>query len=172
MIRSTAKPPYRVRRILANGVEIRDYPEQIWACTQSRDLDQGFRTLSGYIFGDNKRGERIGMTAPVITERQALGTVMSFVMPERYRLSELPLPNTARIKIKRVKRMRLASLGFSGNVTAESYKRNLDLLLHTLKESGIVPAGDALLMQYDDFYTQPFLRRNEIAVPVEPGDLG
>jgi hypothetical protein len=170
LTKSIPQSPYQVRKILANGVEIRDYPEQIWAYTQSRDRVQAFRTLAGYIFGDNNRGERIGMTAPVITEHRDYGTVMNFVMPEKYRMQELPHPNTVRIKLKQVEPMRLAAISFSGSVDAGTYERNLNQLLQTLAESGIKPKEETYLMQYDDPRTPPFMRRNEIAVQVEEGE--
>lgn len=169
MTSSVLQSPYQVKEVLDNGVEIRDYPEQIWASTLFRDQDQAFRTLAGYIFGDNRRGERIGMTAPVITERREDGSVMNFVLPEKYRLQEPPQPNTVRIKMRRVKPMRLAAVSFSGDVSPESYRQNLERLLQTLAEHGFQPGEETYVMQYDDPRTPPFERRNEIAVQIDEG---
>jgi hypothetical protein len=164
---SVPQLPYQVKEVLDNGVEIRDYPEQILASTQFRDQGQAFRTLSSYIFGDNRRGERIGMTAPVIIERCEYGPVMNFVLPERYRLQEPPQPNTVRIKMRRVKPMSLAAISFSGDADLESCRQNLERLLKTLADRGLEPGEDVYLMQYDDPRTPPLERRNEIAVNIE-----
>ena len=47
-----------------------------------------------------------------------------------------------------------------------SYRDNLERLNKTLEERGILTKGEPLLMQYNDPWTPPFYRRNEIALQV------
>jgi hypothetical protein len=51
-------------------------------------------------------------------------------------------------------------------VTEESYKKNLEQLNKTLENREISTIGEPILMQYNDPWTPPFSRRNEIAVQV------
>jgi hypothetical protein len=52
-----------------------------------------------------------------------------------------------------------------------SYDRNLGLLRDALEGRGISTVGEPLLMQYNDPWTPPFSRRNEIALQVIDGNL-
>ena len=61
---------------------------QIWAAALAASESGSFRTLAAYVFGDNDRQERIGMTAPVINAEDR----MAFIMPGRYNLENLPRP--------------------------------------------------------------------------------
>ena len=47
-----------------------------------------------------------------------------------------------------------------------NYKENLDLLIKTLEIERVLTKGEPLLMQYNDPWTPPFYRRNEIALQV------
>jgi hypothetical protein len=181
---------YEVSEILDNEVEIRAYPEEIWATTVAEDQNNAFGPLFRYISGDNEKGEKIEMTAPVVTPTpQPAGTAstkgekiemtapvvsmntekgqfMAFIMPERFDINSIPKPSSSRVKIELVGPRKLATIRFSGYVTQENYKKNLELLSKTLKNRGISTMGEPLLMQYNDPWTPPFSRRNEIAVQV------
>ena len=51
-------------------------------------------------------------------------------------------------------------------LTDGNYEKNLELLSKTLEVRGISTKGEPLLMQYNDPWTPPFTRRNEIALHV------
>jgi hypothetical protein len=187
---SVPEARYVVSEILENKVEIRAYPEEIWATTVAEDQNNAFSPLFRYISGDNEKGEKIEMTAPVVTPTpQPAGTAstkgekiemtapvvsmntekgqfMAFIMPERFDINSIPKPSSSRVKIELVEPRKLATIRFSGYVTQENYKKNLELLRETLKNRGISTIGEPLLMQYNDPWTPPFLRRNEIAIQV------
>ena len=152
--------PYVVSATLENDVEIREYLPQIWAASLAARESGSFRTLAAYVFGDNDRQERIGMTAPVINAEDRI----AFIMPGRYNLENLPRPLSERIKIESVGARRLAAIMFSGFADPNEKERNLALLQNTLERHGIRIQGGALLMRYDPPWTPPFLRRNEIAL--------
>lgn len=187
---SVPETSYEVSEILENKVEIRDYPEEIWATTVAEDQNNAFGPLFRYISGDNDKGEKIEMTAPVVTPtpqpaaagstkgekiemtapvvsmNTEKGQFMAFIMPERFDINNIPKPLSSRVKIELVEPRKLATIRFSGYVTEESYKKNLEQLNKTLENRGISTIGEPILMQYNDPWTPPFSRRNEIAVQV------
>jgi len=187
---SVPETHYEVSEILENEVEIRSYPEEIWATTVAEDQNNAFSPLFRYISGDNDKGEKIEMTAPVVTPTpQPAGTdstkgekiemtapvvsmntekgqFMAFIMPERFDINNTPKPSSSRVKIELIEPRKLATIRFSGYVTPENYKKNLEQLNKTLENRGISTMGEPLLMQYNDPWTPPFSRRNEIAVQV------
>ena len=187
---SVPEARYEVSESLENKVEIRDYPEEIWATTVAEDQNNAFGPLFRYISGDNDKGEKIEMTAPVVTptpQPSAAGSTkgekiemtapvvsmntekgqfMAFIMPERFDINSIPKPSSSRVKIELVEPRKLATIRFSGYLTQENYKKNLEQLNKTLENRGISTIGEPLLMQYNDPWTPPFSRRNEIAVQV------
>lgn len=187
---SISVAPYEVLETLENGVEIRAYPEEIWATTVAEDQNDAFGPLFRYISGDNERGEKIEMTAPVVTPTpQPAGTnttkgekiemtapvvtmntergqFMAFIMPERFDIESIPKPSSSNVRIELVEPRKLATIRFSGYVTQGNYEKNLDLLIETLESRGISTEGEPILMQYNDPWTPPFSRRNEIALQV------
>ena len=187
---SVPEARYEVSEILDNEVEIRAYPEEIWATTVAEDQNNAFSPLFRYISGDNDKGEKIEMTAPVVTPtpqpsgagstkgekiemtapvlsmNTEKGQFMAFIMPERFDINSIPKPLSSRVKIELVEPRKLATIRFSGYVTQENYKKNLEQLNKTLENRGISTIGEPILMQYNDPWTPPFSRRNEIAVQV------
>jgi hypothetical protein len=186
---SVPETSYEVSESLENEVEIRDYPEEIWATTVAEDQNNAFGPLFRYISGDNDKGEKIEMTAPVVTPtpqpaetgtkgekiemtapvvsmNTEKGQFMAFIMPERFDINSIPKPLSSRVKIELVEPRKLATIRFSGYMTQENYKKNLEQLNKTLESRGISTIGEPILMQYNDPWTPPFSRRNEIAVQV------
>ena len=190
MSRSVSETPYEVSEILENGVEIREYPEEIWATTVAEDQNSAFSPLFRYISGDNERGEKIEMTAPVVTPKPQLdgavstrgekiemtapvvtmntekGQFMAFIMPEQFDINSIPKPSSDKVKIELVGPRKLVTIRFSGYANQENYEKNLEILNKTLENREISTKGEPLLMQYNDPWTPPFLRRNEIAIQV------
>ncbi len=163
---SVSEASYQVLETLENGVEIRAYPEEIWATTVAENQNDAFRPLFGYISGDNERGEKIEMTAPVVTMNTKKGQFMAFIMPERFDIKSIPKPSSSSVKIQLIQPRKLATIRFSGYMTEGNYEKNLELLSKTLDFQGISTEGEPLLMQYNDPWTPPFSRRNEIALRV------
>ena len=187
---SVSEASYQVLETLENGVEIRAYPEEIWATTVAEDQDDAFSPLFRYISGDNERGEKIEMTAPVVTPapqpaktdstegekiemtapvvtmNTETGQFMAFIMPERFDIQSIPKPSSASVKIQLIQPRKLATIRFSGYMTEGNYEKNLELLRKTLQAQGISTEEGPLLMQYNDPWTPPFSRRNEIALQV------
>lgn len=175
-----------------DGFELREYAPTVVAATEVQggfreSLDEGFRRLAGYIFGGNRRrqeiamtapvslertplseqGERIAMTAPVSAERQGPAWRVTFVMPSEYTLERLPQPVDERVRLEPVPARKVAVLRFSGRATEDMAEARKAELLRRLEGQGLRAIGEPVLAQYNPPWTPPFLRRNEILVPVE-----
>ncbi|MGA9100009.1 MAG: heme-binding protein [Methanotrichaceae archaeon] len=161
-----AETPYKVLESIGSGIEIREYPSQVWARTMG-DQKEAFQALYEYISGYNKTMEKIVMAAPVIIFNSNEGRVMAFIMPHGRNLRSLPKSLTERVKLEAVAPRKVAAIAFSGIVTPDSFDRGLRLIQETLKKRGTGWIEPAYLLQYDDPNTPPFLRRNEVAVQLK-----
>jgi hypothetical protein len=168
-------------------VEIRQYGPRIAAETviagdEDAALRAGFRRVAAYIFGANKTGgkiamtapvaqssETIAMTAPVAQSRDAQGRyVVRFFMPAQYSLATLPTPNDPGVHLVEIPGETMAVLRFSGLAGVDRIATQRTALLAALQNSPWQPAGTPVTWFYDPPWTIPFFRRNEVAVPVRP----
>ena len=150
------------------GFEIRRYSESVQArlLTPSSGWSgssAGFRRIAGYIFGGNETNQRIAMTAPVQMWDTDSGSMMSFTMPSKYSIKDLPSPIDKGVEIVKVDEYVVAVLPFSG-LSGTSKARRLMAKLETLiQASGLTAKGAPVLAVYDNpGTTLPFMRRNEI----------
>ena len=158
---TTGTPSYTVQERLDSGVEIRSYEEQHWISTPYRNDDSSFMVLGSYIFGRNETGEKIAMTAPVIT-----GDDMTFILPEGVTPDNAPAPSGQQIDFTTVEARKIATLRFSGYAPQSVVERKEATLLDVLREHEIQTTGAPFLMRYNDPATPPYLRRNEVAIEV------
>ena len=154
------------------GFEIRRYSESVQArlLTPSSGWSGssgGFRRIAGYIFGGNETNQRIAMTAPVQMWDTDSGSMMSFTMPSKYSIKDLPSPIDKGVEIVEVDEYVVAVLPFSG-LSRTSKARRLVAKLETLiQASGLTAKGAPVLAVYDNpGTTLPFMRRNEIHLPL------
>jgi hypothetical protein len=126
--------------------------------------------------------EKIAMTAPVTLEAASMGSStaapasgegaaqgyrMHFVMPSAYTLETLPRPRDARVRLREIPAQRMAVIRFSGFAGEDKVRERTNELLGWLRSEGLQPAGSAQLARYDPPWTLPFLRRNEVMVPLD-----
>ena len=190
----TETPDYEVERTF-DGFEIRRYPSRVVAETTVHDvdhdgaLDEGFRRLAGYIFGDNagarsamaapielreqsagrkSKGERIAMTSPVTAHEDAQGHVVTFTMPKHRALELLPVPKDARVRVRRTGGERFAVLTYRGTYGGDLAQTKQAALVARVKEAGLVTRGAPLFAGYDAPSTLPALRRVEAWIALEP----
>ena len=161
------EPVYQVQKAWeAEQIEIRAYAPRIMAVTgMNEDSDSGFRVLAGYIFGGNAEEQKIAMTAPV-QQTMAGEKEMAFMMPAEYALKDLPQPEDQRVSFREAPAYTAAVIQFSGWASAEKADENWQQLLRFLTAEGIDITGEPTLNQYNPPWTLPFMRRNEIIVPV------
>ena len=153
-------------------VEIREYVPRLAAeVTVEGDEEAarsaGFRSLAAYIFGKNRTGKDIAMTAPVAAQPSAPGRwTIRFFMPSEYNDQTLPAPADPAVRIVAVPAETMAVLRFTGSRSAEAMARGRAELLRALRAGPWVVAGEPVDWFYDPPWTLPMLRRNEVAVPV------
>lgn len=178
--RTTDRVPSELVRTF-DGVEVRRYPELAVARTTAPDEGAAFGRLFRYITGANReredvpmtapvatRGSEIAMTTPVATEATDDGVTMSFYLPDDYTAETAPEPTNDAVTVEPVAAATVAALPFSWYATDRRVERKRRRLLETLADAGIATTGRPLLWQYDDPWTPPFMRHNEVAVPVDP----
>ena len=180
---------YRVERTI-DDLEIRVYAPAVFAETIvhnasfSEALNEGFRRLAGYVFGDNIPlsakgargiGETIAMTTPVCAslgpatlEGLPQRRTVSFVMPAERAFGKLPLPKDHRVRLRPIPERRLAVLRFRGARDAAVAVRMRDELLAKIDRAGLETFGDVAYAGYDPPTTLPWLRRNEVMVELIP----
>jgi hypothetical protein len=161
------EPVYQVEKAWeAEQIELRAYAPRIMAVTgMNEDSDSGFRVLAGYIFGGNAEEQKIAMTAPV-QQTMAGEKEMAFMMPAEYALKDLPQPEDQRVSFREAPAYTAAVIQFSGWASADKADENWKQLQRFLIAEGIDITGEPTLNQYNPPWTLPFMRRNEIIVPV------
>ena len=161
------EPVYQVEKAWeAEQIEIRAYAPRIMAVTgMNEDSDSGFRVLAGYIFGGNAEEQKIAMTAPV-QQTMAGEKEMAFMMPAECALKDLPQPEDQRVSFREAPAYTAAVIQFSGWASADKADENWQQLRRFLIAEGIDIIGEPTLNQYNPPWTLPFMRRNEIIVPV------
>jgi hypothetical protein len=167
----TEKQAYRVVK-KETGFEIRFYPSATMATVYSKAdnyksvASSGFNKLAKFIFGGNQQKESISMTAPVIMRITDKGSSMSFVMPQKYNESTLPIPNDPQIEIKKSQPAYFAALSFSGYANDEKIAIYQEKLAAMLKEKNIVRKEGFYFLGYNAPF-QFIGRTNEVIIPIE-----
>lgn len=123
------------------------------------------------------QSEKIAMTAPVLTEERPAEVggegkkglmVMQFVLPSKYTcLADVPRPTDPRVRVKEVDARKYGVIKFSGIADDKLVEKKLMRLKHVLQEAGYKVIGQHILAQYNPPWTIPFLRTNEVMLPVE-----
>lgn len=127
-----------------------------------------FGALFGYISGENKGSQKIKMTAPVFMEYPGSEMEsMSFVLPDGFTLASSPTPNDQTIALTEVSNIAYATVRFSGRLTSKRIKKHREKLLNWIAQQGYTITGEAKAAGYNAPYVLPFLRRNEILIPVD-----
>jgi len=190
---ATEEPTFHLS--LQDGAfEVRDYPSLIVAEVniqgdRNEAATAGFKLLAGYIFGANQRREKVAMTASVVQSQTQGETIamtapviqtpapphdsaptwtIRFVMPHRYALNDLPVPNDPRVVLKLVPPERFAVHRFSGLAhEADVAEKTAELMAFATKRQ-LRAAGLPSLARYNPPWTPWFMRRNEVLLPIEP----
>jgi hypothetical protein len=173
---------------VAGPIQIRQYGPRLAAETDmgpgsgiEAEQEAAFMALAAFIFGQNRQGPVVAMTAPVSVERVTApiamtapvamepgehGRVMRFFMPAEYTLETLPRPGDDRVRIVTVPAQTLAVLRFSGEADDEQVAARKAELLAGLAGSNWEPVGEPGFFGYDPPMTPPVQRRNEVFVEV------
>ena len=159
--------------------------------------NKGFRIIADYIFGNNKapqstQSSKIAMTAPVTLapDAQPLKLDMTapvsvqpavdastwvqtqrwrvqFVMPAKYTLESLPLPNNSAVTLREVAAKTVAVAKYSGLNTDSRIRKETQALTDWVHARKLVSSGPPQLARYDPPWVLPMLRRNEIHIEIK-----
>ena len=179
------KPDYEVIQSVQN-IEIRQYEPMIIAEVEvdgKREdaIRDGFRLLADYIFGNNtvqqvismtapvqqKENQKIAMTAPVQQQSMGKSWRMSFVMPSKYKLDSLPVPNNNRVRLKEILTKKFVVIEFSGTNSNENVTKHENQLMNYIEANQINIIGSPKYAFYNAPWTLPFLRRNEVMIEIK-----
>ena len=167
------------------NIQIRDYGPMIVAEAEvpggrKEAINQGFRIIADYIFGNNISKKKVAMTAPVVqqqSEKIAMTAPVTqvgsadhwkvhFVMPTSYTMETLPKPNNDAVKLVEIPGKRFAVIRFSGMAGEDSLKDHSDELNNFIAENKLNAMSPPSYAFYNPPWTLPFLRRNEVIIEV------
>lgn len=139
---------------------------------QSREAAGGSQSIAmtaPFVQSRAARSETVSMTSPVVQRAAGAETwSIQFIMPSRYTLATLPQPNDPRVRLVESPARTFAVVRFSGLGHQEAVAKHEQVLDAALAGSSWRASGEAVTWYYDPPWTLPFLRRNEVARPVEP----
>lgn len=167
------------------NIEIRDYAPMIVAQAQATGdreeaINEGFRTIADYIFGNNiaqsevamtapvtqQASEKIAMTAPVTQQSEGEGWTVRFVMPSNYTMQTLPKPSNDAVTLKEIPGKRFAVIRFSGMAGKQSLQERTETLDAFIQKQQLTPVSQPTYAFFNPPWTLPFLRRNEVMIEV------
>jgi hypothetical protein len=167
-------------------IEIREYSPMIVAEAhvpgeRQHAINQGFREIADYIFGNNtssakvemtapvtqQLGEKIDMTAPVTQTEDGGDWIVRFVMPKSHSIETLPKPNNNGVELKSLGAKTLVVIRFSGAAENKLITQKTSELDEFIKASSLNVISGAIYAFYNPPWTLPFLRRNEVMVEID-----
>lgn len=152
-----------------NGFEIRSYEPFITVSVSEPGSlagsgNKAFRQLANYIFGGNRQGQQIAMTAPVTQRKVSDGFQVSFVMPASMSISEMPTPATSNLEICEHPSGEYAAIRFSGLASEGLFLQKEQSLRLKLADAKLRSDGEATYARYNGPWTPGPLRRNEVLI--------
>lgn len=170
-----------------NNIQVRNYEKVLIAETQTQgnykeSSNAAFKRLANYIFGDNQsqqdismttpvmqqqENEEIAMTVPVYQQKGQASWTMRFVLPAKYNLETIPLPNDPNVNVYYRPEKKIASIRYSGFITNDKIEQHSQQLIKWLEEKQFKILSAPYSAAYDPPWTIPFLRRNEVHIEIE-----
>ena len=178
-----------------DDMEVRAYAPRLLAETVvdgsfEKALSEGFRRIAGFIFGKNKPGKevamtapvevipnsretnsnetdsaKIAMTAPVTQQASASGKwTITFTMPASYTMESLPKPVDDRVTVRQLQPMKYVALRFGGFNTRSNVDESIARLRKLAAAQGFKLRGEPVYARYNPPWTPWFWRRNEILI--------
>eukprot|EP00210_Caulerpa_lentillifera_P001902 g1829.t1 len=126
-----------------------------------------FNALAGYIFGNNKSKEKMEMTTPVFTDTTGN---MQFVLGSKFKtVDDLPDPEQTNVETKSTNGGLFCCSVFNGAALESEVINEHSKLEKAMMRDKLQPGKDWILARYNDPFTNPLFRRNEILIPIERG---
>lgn len=118
----------------------------------------------------NSEPEPVAMTTPVVMNDAKDGQyeTMQFILPKKYtKVEEAPVPNSDKVKLVSVPGKMVAAKSFSGRAQHVDMKKAYEELLPEVQKEGYEQCGTWEGHFFNPPYTLPWLRRNDIVIPVK-----
>lgn len=131
-----------------------------------------FGALAGYLFGKNQESTAMKMTTPVLKTGEGDDSQMSFVLPSEFwnGVESAPKPlDKSGVVLEMNDGGDFAVVmfgGFAGKKDVEERKKQLLEILSKDSEWTAEPNATITLAQYNDPFTPPWKRRNEVSIKV------
>jgi hypothetical protein len=171
----------------AGKFEVRLYEPQVVAETlvESDFGEAGniaFERLYGYISGQNRSKEAIAMTAPVSQEKASEKIAMTapvnlrkagrkwavnFLLPAKYTMATAPEPLSELVTLREVPARKIAAVRYSGSWSRKRYEDHKARLEQFIEDNELRIVDEPIFARYDPPFQLPFLRRNEVLIPVD-----
>ncbi|MDH4379561.1 MAG: heme-binding protein [Vampirovibrionales bacterium] len=116
---------------------------------------------------DLEKGEIIHMTVPVVEAPSNDGWKTRFFLPKSYTLQTIPQPVNSNIVVSQTTPRKVAVLRYMGSDNDEVLNQYEVKLRYELDKKGKVATGPAEYAFYNPPFKPPFLRKNEVILPVE-----
>ena len=161
------KPTYQTL-LKADNFEIRKYatiPIVSAPMENMQKRDDSFRSLFGYISGDNQKKQKISMTAPVFMNNGDAGEkagTMSFVIPTEVAKKGAPVPAGKAVKVTKIEGGMFAVLKFKGWTDPGNRRQASADLLKRATAAGYKPVGKSFFATYNPPWIPELFRRNEV----------
>lgn len=154
------------------GFELRHYPasHQIEVDVEgdfARAGSLGFGPLVRYISGQNQLGKTISMTAPVIQQPTGSSHLVRFVLPEKMKAEDIPLPTNSMVTNVLVPAHYAAVKSYSGGWNEKKFEDQGKDLLEAIKAAGLTPRGSLYWARFDPPWKPAFLKHNEVLVQLD-----
>lgn len=127
--------------------------------------DENFRLLAEFIFGANTEDKKTNMTTPIFQDKTEDGWIMSFYIPPEH--SNL-IPKHTEVWMERMPEKNVAVYRYSGNNELKKMEEAKSRLLDELKRAGLTAVSHVWWAQYDQPFSVPVTKRNEVFVKIEP----
>ncbi|MDQ2758742.1 MAG: heme-binding protein [Actinomycetota bacterium] len=146
--------------------------------------NMAFRTLFGYISGQNRSGSKVAMTSPVIQrepeqiamtapvqqrETSAGEYAVAFVLPSSFTLGRAPVPTSPEVQLHQRAAALAAAHRYRGRWTQASFEHQCRGLQSAVRAAGLTPVGSPRWARFDPPFVPWFLRRNEVVQDVTEG---
>lgn len=173
-LRETRNGQPQFDRLIKEGAfELRAYPallvaETVQAGAREAATDRGFRRLARYIHAEERGGEEIAMTAPVLVESSTDGIAgwkTRFIMPAKWTAETLPAPGRE-IFINDIPPRTIAAIRFSGRADDILLADQETALRRWCADRNLNLMGDAEYAFYNSPLIPGPLRRNEVLIEV------
>ena len=170
---------FEIRKYEAYYVVATDYDEG-----RGESTGDAFRRLFGYISGDNKKSEKVEMTAPVTIDKKVSEKIemtapvtlttsstvktMTFMIPSRFYETAIPEPTNEKVKVVKVESQLRAVVGFSwiaGDEKKEEKTGELKAWLNSLEKYEQI--GEPIYAGYNSPYTLPWLKTHEMMIEIK-----